>query len=415
MSTALVPTGNIFTPEGFTTTQKIAETLVKSGILPRGIDTPAKAFAVIVKGWEIGVGPMRALTGIHLIEGKPSVSPELKLERFRERGGRVGWIRSDATVAECKFTAPNGDTHTETVTLEEMKTAGVAGKDNWRKYPKSMLRARCVAFGLRALGEGDGSYTPDELGTVTAEDGTPGNDVTYAPPAKEAANAPAPKLAASAAPVVADAATAPVSTTGQSTGKPPRADMIPHDGNLATGDQVKALHTLKSKLQMGDCDGKCAKEVQQYSKRAKGTVPKTVYCIYHTQLAAFKDEDGKPCRSSKDLSRTQISNLIDRYEARVTNQAARADQGMDIGAMVPPPQVTNPPVPTLGQLIDQNFPVGQEDELAGWLHGIFGKEHVQELEGDEAATALNLLIAMKLGEDEYERVETVARATGRIR
>ncbi len=413
MSTALVPTGNIFTPEGFTTTQKIAETLVKSGILPRGIDTPAKAFAVIVKGWEIGVGPMRALTGIHLIEGKPSVSPELKLERFRERGGKIKWLRSDGLVAECTLTAPNGDTHTECVTLEEMKTAGVAGKDNWRKYPKSMLRARCVAFGLRALGEGDGSYTPDELGTVTAEDGTPGNDVAYIPP-KEAA----PAEGKASAPIVATTATGAthstthVMTSGQmATSKPARADMIPHDGNLATGEQVKMLHTLKSKLQMSDCDGTCAQEVQQYSKRAKGTVPKTVYCIYHTQLAAFKDEDGKPCRSSKDLSKTQISNLIDRYEARVRNQASRADQGMDLAAVVP----LGPAKPTMGALLDLHFPVGQEDDLSAWVHATWGKDHVQDLDKEESACALQLLLAMSEGDEAYDKAETKARAMGLVR
>ncbi len=232
------------------------------------------------------------------------------------------------------------------------------------------------------------------------------------PPPKEAANAPAPKAPATAAVSVAyQGATATTSTSGaMATSKPPRADMIPHDGNLASGDQVKALHTLKSKLQMGDCDGKCAKEVQQYSKRAKGTVPKTVYCIYHTQLAAFKDEDGKPCRSSKDLSRTQISNLIDRYEARITNQAARADQGVDIGALV-----ADTPAPTLGSLLDRHWPIGQEDECFAWLHATFGKDHPQDLDRDESATALQLLIAMSSGDEAYNRAEETARAMGKIR
>ncbi|HYF24766.1 MAG TPA: hypothetical protein VD931_03415, partial [Baekduia sp.] len=100
------------------------------------------------------------------------------LEMFRRRGGRSRWVRSDAAVAELWLHAPNGDEHTETVTLDEMRAAGVATKDNWKRYPKSMLRARAIAFGLRALGESEGIYSPDELGAVTDEE----DRVVDAPP-----------------------------------------------------------------------------------------------------------------------------------------------------------------------------------------------------------------------------------------
>ena len=196
---------SIFTEEGFATTFKISEAMVKSGILPRGIDNPYKAFAIIQKGREMGVEPMRALTGIYLIEGKTVVSPELKLECFRARGGKVQWLDSSEKLAHVKLTSPDGTEHEERVTIAEMAAAGLTGKDNWRKYPKSMLRARCIAFALRAMGEGDGSYTPDELGAETTEAGE------YIPPPVresasriagthgEAAKAEAPKAAVRAA------------------------------------------------------------------------------------------------------------------------------------------------------------------------------------------------------------------------
>lgn len=390
MSTALVPTGNIFTPEGFTTTQKIAETLVKSGILPRGIDTPAKAFAVIVKGWEIGVGPMRALTGIHLIEGKPSVSPELKLERFRERGGRVQWIKSDNAVAECKFTAPNGDTHTETVTMQDMQQAGVAGKDNWRKYPKSMLRARCVAFGLRALGEGDGSYTPDELGTVTAEDGTPGNDVTYTPPAKEAAPA---EGKATVATSVATATTGANTTTtsSASTAKRPGAATIPHNGTPITPDQLKKIHALRDEV------GGVFSGNEEDARTNWGKA-----------LRVYRDAKGERITTSKDMSKDQASHLIDRMEGYVRKQAERMEAGVDIGAIAPPK-------PTMGALLDLHFPVGKEDDLSAWVHATFGKDHTQDLDKEESACALQLLLAMSEGDEAYDKAETKARALGLVR
>src|SRR5690349_13704951 len=41
--------------------EQLAERAVKSGTLPKGIDTPAKAFIIILKGAELGLQPMYAL------------------------------------------------------------------------------------------------------------------------------------------------------------------------------------------------------------------------------------------------------------------------------------------------------------------------------------------------------------------
>lgn len=312
----------IFTDTGYSTTLKIAETLVKSGVLPRGIDNPFKAFAIIQKGREIGVGPMRALTGIALIEGKPTVSPELKLEQFRQRGGRVKWVKSDNTVAHLYLKAPNGDEHEEIVTLDDMKLAGVAGKDNWRKYPKSMLRARAVGFGLRALGEGDGSYTPDELGAVTNESG----EMEYIPPSAE--DNQRIRDAIGETPTPKDVPPAVVLATAATTSKAPRANTVKHDGTFASHKQVALLHMLRAKvggLVVCTNSGPSCYDT-------KGIAAKPL-CMYHKQLAAFKDCDGKPITTSKDLSEAQISNLIDRYEAKVKQQESRAADVPDIGAI----------------------------------------------------------------------------------
>ncbi|HYF27323.1 MAG TPA: hypothetical protein VD931_16375 [Baekduia sp.] len=172
---------SVMSPEGYQAAMRLAHTLVESGFLPRGIDRPAKALAVILAGQEMGLPPMLALRSYHFIEGKPTLSANAQLEMFRRRGGRSRWVRSDAAVAELWLHAPNGDEHTETVTLDEMRAAGVATKDNWKRYQKSMLRARAIAFGLRALGESEGIYSPDELGAVTDEE----DRVVDAPPPRE--------------------------------------------------------------------------------------------------------------------------------------------------------------------------------------------------------------------------------------
>ena len=97
----------------------------------------------------------------------------------------------------------------------------------------------------------------------------------------------------------------------------PRANTVKHTGELASAKQVTLLHTLRGKVGgLVICD---PKEPCPYKN---GTL-----CGYHKQLAAFKDQAGNPVKSSKDLSPEQISNLIDRYEKKIAEQAKRADAG----------------------------------------------------------------------------------------
>lgn len=161
----------LYAPDAIQATMSMAKALVGSRLTPRGVDTPEKAFYIIMKGRELGVPPIRALERIHIIEGKTCMAAELMLERFRQRGGHSKWVKNTAAGVELWLKAPNGDEHTEEFTMDDARAAGVAGKDNWRKWPKAMLRARAAAAGLRAMGEAEGMYDPDELGAVTNEDG----------------------------------------------------------------------------------------------------------------------------------------------------------------------------------------------------------------------------------------------------
>ncbi len=380
---------SIFTEQGFATTFKIAEAMVKSGILPRGIDNPYKAFAIIQKGREMGVEPMRALTGIYLIEGKTVVSPELKLECFRSRGGKVQWLDSSEKLAHVKLTSSDGSTHEERVTIAEMQGAGLTGKDNWRKYPKSMLRARCIAFALRAMGEGDGSYTPDELGAVTDEEGNAQPD--YTPPAKQEAPQDHPK--ARVPPAEAEARSASVDATPVTGASPPSkprtaADVKPTGGPI-TPDQIKALHTLRGKV------GGMTED------------------LYRKAIAVYRKADGSRCvgedglGTSKELSKDQASHLLNRLEDKITKQAERAGTGIDLSSSVPPEPVT----PTLSDLLASHM--DSSEDASGWLHAMFGLHHVQDLEAEEVKTAFALLAAY--GTPRYDAEEEKARALGKIR
>jgi hypothetical protein len=161
--------------------------IVGSGFLPKAINTPEKALALMLKGRELGIPPMMSIEHIHIVDGKPGISAQLMLAQvFRiiptaevefpvytaervvvkgRRNAKAGWTEVEWTLAQAKH---------------------LSGKDNWRNYPRSMLRSRAISELCKAIFPDAvaGMYTPEELGAAnTDEDGVPIN-VT---PAKHAA------------------------------------------------------------------------------------------------------------------------------------------------------------------------------------------------------------------------------------
>ncbi|WP_412027879.1 hypothetical protein [Deinococcus yunweiensis] len=180
--------------------------LVSSGMLPSSIRTPEAAVTIIVKGMELGLPPMAALNGITVIQGKPTVSPQLMLSLINRSGqlenieietGKDGATVTMKRRGRTPFTAKFGPT--------EAQAMGLNTKDNYKKQPAVMYQWRAVAACARVVFPDviDGMYTPEELGadvqvdedgamTVTVQQevkAQPGGDVTRQ--VQEAAGTPA--------------------------------------------------------------------------------------------------------------------------------------------------------------------------------------------------------------------------------
>lgn len=158
----------------------------------------AQAVAKILYGMELGVGPMGALMGIHVIEGKPSPSANL-MATLIKKSRRYNYRVTTWTETECviDFTEDGQPCGTASFTWKEadritMKGRKLTSGANWQNYPKAMLFSRALAQGARAFCAdvfgGAPVYTAEELGApidVTGE-----GDVIYHPPAPPSAPPP---------------------------------------------------------------------------------------------------------------------------------------------------------------------------------------------------------------------------------
>lgn len=140
-------------------------------------------FAIIVAGRSMGIDAMTALRGMHIIEGKPTLSGAMMVALVL-RSGKAEYfelVKSDGKEAIYATKRVGGRREIEMgFSIQDAEAAQLlkAPKDpaklsNWLKYPRTMLRWRAATELCRAVYPDVVSniYTPDELadGVVDAE------------------------------------------------------------------------------------------------------------------------------------------------------------------------------------------------------------------------------------------------------
>ena len=151
-----------------------ASVLLSSGFLPASIKSPEAAMAIILTGRELGIGPMAALNNINIIQGKPTLSPQLMLA-MANGTGQVEDVKIDAGTDGAIVTVKRRGRSPYTTTFgpKEAKAMGLDGKDNYKKQAATMYQWRAVAANLRITFPDVimGMYTPDEMGATVTSDG----------------------------------------------------------------------------------------------------------------------------------------------------------------------------------------------------------------------------------------------------
>ena len=140
MSTALIP---------FQDLQGMAQAIAKSGLF--GMKTPEQALALMLVAQAEGLHPATITQDYDIIQGRAARKTHSVLARFQQMGGTVEWHELSDTVADATFSHKSGGKLRIQWTIQQAQKAGLTGKDNWKNYPRAMLRARCIAEGIRAV------------------------------------------------------------------------------------------------------------------------------------------------------------------------------------------------------------------------------------------------------------------------
>ena len=266
------------------TQMEFARAVAASGVLPRAYrDNPGSVLIAVNLGAAMGLAPAESLYRIHVIEGKPSASAELIAANVRKAGHRLR-VRGDdqhAVVQIIRSDDPDWPFEVEW-TIERAKAAGLTGKDVWKKYPASMLKARAITECARTA-------CPEALYGVTyvteeLDDRREGHATVEAPSSSRQALRAAISQAAAPAPAVVvepePAATAVVEPS-------PEAEPGPL---MVTPAQLRKIGAAMT---------------------AAGITDRAL------ALAFVSEAVGRPVTSRNDLTKTEAVRLIDALEDEV--------------------------------------------------------------------------------------------------
>jgi hypothetical protein len=143
--------------------QKMAQVAADSKMF--GFKNQAEAMAIMLLCQAEDMHPAIAMRDYHVIQGRPALKSDAMLARFQTSGGKVNWTSYTDEVVTGVFSHPQGGDVSISWTMEMAHRLGFTKKENWRNYPRAMLRARCISEGIRTVFPAcvAGVYTPEEV------------------------------------------------------------------------------------------------------------------------------------------------------------------------------------------------------------------------------------------------------------
>jgi hypothetical protein len=152
---------------------QLAEYFAASGMFTDAREK-GQALVKIQAGAELGVPPFQAMTGVHIIKGKPAIGSGLIAAKIKA-SGKYTYKVLVHTAAVCKiefYEKVNGKFEPIGISEMTIEQARKQGSQNLDRLPLNMLFARAISNGVRFhcpdvfMGA---VYTPDELGAKVNE------------------------------------------------------------------------------------------------------------------------------------------------------------------------------------------------------------------------------------------------------
>ena len=285
---------------------RVADMMAKSGYFEDARDA-AKAGVKIMAGQDWGISPFDAMTGIHVIEGKPSVGAGLMAARVKaSEKYDYKVLEMSSTTCRLQFYEDGEPAGVSEFTIADAKAAGVQFQTSrgyptsWSKFPRNMLFARAMSNGVRWYCPDVFTtpvYTAEELG---AEVDGEGNVIDVqsrprqaAPESRQLDAAPAPAAAEPrlGEPISEDEP--PVTAADlqdDSQGEAEQASLLDEQEGEpgVTPSQLKAIHTRVTKLGFNG--------TKESKEAARAFISHLV---------------GRVLESSKDLTKSEAHRLMD--------------------------------------------------------------------------------------------------------
>lgn len=150
----------------------IGKTFAESGLFA-DVKSAQQAVVKIMAGQEIGLPPFAAMSGIHVIQGKPVIGSGLIAARIKG-SGKYDYkvVQHDEKTCSIDFYQGSEKIGNSTFSLDDAKKAGTKNLD---KFPKNMLFARAISNGVKWYCPdvfAGPVYVPEEIQNIT-EDATP--------------------------------------------------------------------------------------------------------------------------------------------------------------------------------------------------------------------------------------------------
>lgn len=148
---------------------QVSKMFYESGMFA-DVKSAAQAMVKVSAGAEFGIPPFAAMSGIHIIQGKPTIGSGLMAARVKG-SGKYDYKVVEHTEKICSIDFYKGKEKlgNSTFTIDDAKKAGTKNLD---KFPKNMLFARAMSNGVKFYTPDIYSgpvYVPEEMEAVTED------------------------------------------------------------------------------------------------------------------------------------------------------------------------------------------------------------------------------------------------------